>query len=250
MDSIIGFLKHWDLVGFVIAGFISVIIALLINGFKSLFSMKRKKYCISKSLVSSTVYQETEEDGFEIIVSYHGKRIDRPLTVLNVRLRNDGEEDILFSQRFSRPVFIAINEANIIDVKTYSLIEGVNPIAVKNSVGSFSISWDLLKRDEFLYLKIIIDGLWDGKISDVHFDIRADGINQIKTPEYKVGEVMIPIFIATGLISILLIIFYPSGEMFVDIISMKLFYILCLLFSTLIFLISALIQRIKWLKEN
>lgn len=96
MNSIIEFLKHWDILGFVIAGFISGIIALIINGLKSLFLMKKERYCVSKRLVSSTIYQGSEDAGLKIEVSYKGKRVEKPLSVIMIKLKNDGEEDLFF----------------------------------------------------------------------------------------------------------------------------------------------------------
>ena len=88
METIKAFLERWDILGFVVAGFISAVMALLIEGFRSMLNMKRSKYCISKALVSSTVYQQTDKDGLKITISYNNEAVEGALTILKIRLRN------------------------------------------------------------------------------------------------------------------------------------------------------------------
>lgn len=248
METIKDFLERWDILGFVVAGFISAIIALLIKGFSSLFNMKRRKFCISKALVSSTVYQQTDKDGLKITVSYNNEEVDGSLTILKIRLRNDGAEDLMYSQRISR-LNVVLESLDVVDVSVESSIDGVNPSVHAIDRCKYEIKWDLLKRDEFFYICVVAKG----EVKDmtgVKFDIRADGINSIKTPEYKVSEVMIPVWAAMALVIIPIILFWPAKEMFLDIFPMKWLLVGSMVIMALVFWIGALKQRIRWMKEQ
>lgn len=248
METIKAFLERWDILGFIVAGFIGAIIMLLIDGFRSLFNMKRKKYCISKALVSSTVYQQTNKDGLKITISYNNEIVDGPLTFLSIRLRNDGEEDLMYSQRISS-LIVDLESLNVVDVSIEASMDGVNPSVSQIAPSKFDLKWDLMKRDEYFFICIVVRGEVRD-MSGVKFDIRADGINQIKSPEYKVGQAMIPVLGAAALVVLPIIIFYPAKNMFLDIMPEKWLYVGCMIIAVLAVWIAALKQRIKWLKEQ
>lgn len=248
METIKAFLERWDVLGFVVAGFIGAIIMLLIEGFKSLFSMKRKKCYISKSLISSTVYQQMKKEGLKISVSFNDKDIEGALTILKIRLRNDGAEDLMYSQRISY-LHVVLENLDLIDVSVETDVVGVNPVINAIGDGRFDVKWDLLKKDEYFYMQVVVKGEV-GDMSGVKFEIRADGINQIKTPEYKVSEAMIPIWGAMAIVVIPVILFWPSKDMFLDYFPMKWLLVGGILFMALAFWIGALKQRIRWMKEK
>lgn len=248
METVKAFLERWDLLGFVVAGLISAVIMLLIDGFRSLFNMKRKKYCISKSLISSTVYQQMEKEGLKISVSFNDHDIEGALTILKIRLRNDGAEDLMYSQRISYLHMVAAG-LDLIDVSVVTDVDGVNPEITAIGDGKYDVKWDLLKSDEYFYIKVVVKG----EVSDmsgVEFEVRADGINHIKTPEYKVSEAMLPVWSAVALIIIPVILFWPSREMFLDILPMKWLLVGSMIIFALAFWIGALKQRIRWMKEK
>lgn len=242
------FFENWNILEYVIAGVIGAIIAVLINRILSLFRMKRKKYCLSKKLISSSVYQQTNKDGLKISVSYNDKEIDGKLSITTVRLRNDGDEDLMFSQRVSY-LFFVLDGYNAIDVSVYADKDGVNPIVSLRSDGYYELKWDLLKRDESLFIRIVVEGE-PMDISAMKFDVRADGINEIKTPEFRVMDLMGPALVTAAIIGIPVALFYPTDESFVGIMPMKVLLLLSLLLFVLFFLIMSLIWRIKWLKEQ
>lgn len=248
METIKDFLVKWDILGFVVAGLIGAIIMLLIEGFKSLFSMKRRKFCISRTLVSSTIYQKTDIDGLRITISYNNEDVDGPLTILRIRLRNDGEEDLMYSQRISR-LYVVLEKMDVIDVSTESEINGINTTVKEIDKSRYEIKWDLMKKDEFFLIKIVAKGELND-LSGVRFDVRAVGINSIKSPEYKVSEVMIPIWVATVLIIVPIILLWPAKDMFLEIFPMKWFLVGIIIIVTLIVWIGALRRRIEWLKEQ
>lgn len=248
MEIIKAFLERWDILGFVVAGFISAVIALLIEGFRSMFNMKRSKYCISKALVSSTVYQQTDKDGLKITISYNNEKVEGSLTFLKIRLRNDGAEDLMYSQRISR-LSVILEDMDVVDLSVESSIDGVNPSVRQVDSCKYDVRWDLMKRDEYFFICVVVRGEVKD-MSGVKFIIRADGINQIKTPEYKVSEAMIPVLIAATLLIVPIIIFWPARNMFLDIMPEKWLYVGCMILFVLACWIAALKQRIKWLKEQ
>lgn len=107
----------------------------------------------------------------------------------------------------------------------------------------------MLKCDESFIIKVVLRGEVKG-ISAVRFDIRADGISQIKTPEYRVKEVMFPVVVGFAIAIIPFMFLMPTSEMFVGIMPMKLFLLVCMAFVILIIWIMTLLKRIKWLKEQ
>ena len=248
METIKAFLERWDILGFVVAGFISAVMALLIEGFRSMLNMKRSKYCISKALVSSTVYQQTDKDGLKITISYNNEAVEGALTILKIRLRNDGAEDLMYSQRISR-LSVILEGLDVVDLSVESSIDGVNPSVNQIDPCKYDVKWDLMKRDEYFFICIVVRGEVKD-MSGVKFVIRADGINQIKTPEYKVSEAMIPVLIAAALLIIPIIIFWPTRNMFLDIMPEKWLYVGCMILFVLACWIAALKQRIKWMKEK
>ena len=248
METIKAFLERWDILGFVVAGFISAVIALLIEGFRSMFNMKRSKYCISKALVSSTVYQQTDKDGLKITITYNNEKVEGSLTFLKIRLRNDGAEDLMYSQRISR-LSVILEDLDVVDLSVESSIDGVNPSVRQVDSCKYDVRWDLMKRDEYFFICVVVRGEVKD-MSGVKFIIRADGINQIKTPEYKVSEAMIPVLIAATLLIVPIIIFWPARNMFLDIMPEKWLYVGCMILFVLACWIAALKQRIKWLKEQ
>ena len=92
-----------------------------------------------------------------------------------------------------------------------------------------------------------------GEVTDitaVKFEIRADGIGQIKTPEFRVRYVMMPVLVASAIVAIPIALFLPEEESFVGIMPMKVFMLIWLAFMVLIAWVLALMKRVRWLKEQ
>jgi hypothetical protein len=248
MDFVFAFLDKWNIVDYVIAGVIGTIIAFLLNIVISFFRDKKKKYCISKRLVSSSVYQQTDEDGLKIKVLYNDKEIEGPISIIKLCIKNDGLEDIAYSKRI-RKLFLSFNDVDVLDLSVISEIADVKPVVNPINDGRYEIKWDLLKRNESIIIKVVAKGN-EFDISNVKFEIRADGINEIKTPEYKVNEVMSPVLLVDFIIIVPMLLFYPSSESFVGIMPMKVFVLIILVFMTIFLWVTALLKRIKWLKEQ
>ena len=207
--------------------------------------MKRKPYNISKKLVSTTVYDNREEGDFSITVKYRGEYFNSPLTLLRIRLLNDGQNDFFFSQRCSRPICISIPDIGIVDYYTEADSD-IQPV-LKCENGKYRLSWSLLKVDESIDI-VFVAKTSKISMSDIDFDIRADGINRIKSPEYRVWPQLWPILIASALMG-LLILLIPSKSMIFPFMSERLFCFIVVIGADLLFIILTLIRRIQWLKE-
>lgn len=248
MDSVITFLDKWNIDDYVIAGVKGVVITFLLNMVISFFRNKRKKYCISKRFVSSSVYQQTDEDGLKIKVLYNDMEIEGPISVIKLCIKNDGLEDIVYSERI-RKLSLSFHNVDVLGISVVSEIADVKPVANIINNGRYEIKWDLLKCDESITIMVVAKGN-EFDLSNAKFEIRADGINEIKSPEYKVNEVMRPILITDLIIIIPIFLFYPSSESFIGIMPMKVFLLIILAVLTIILWVTALLKRIKWLKEQ
>lgn len=248
MDSIIAFLDKWNIDDYVIAGVIGAVITLLLNIVISFFRNKRKKYCISKRLVLSSVYQQTDEDGLKIKVLYNDKEVDGPISIIKLCIKNDGQKDIVYSKRISK-LLLCFIDVDVLGISVISEIVDVKPVVNPINDGRYELKWDLLKRDECIIIKVVAKGN-EFNLSNVKFEIRADGISEIKTPEYKVNEVMRPILLGDIAIIVPMLLFYPSSDSFIGIMPMKVFMLIILAVMTIILWITALLKRIKWLKEQ
>lgn len=249
IQNVLDSLGPEDYVGYLVAGAIGLALSLLSKWIVSLLSAKRKKYCLSKSLVSSTVYRDREEDGLKIAVTYKGQELEDPLSVLEIRLRNDGYEDFFFSQRCSCPLYLTIDGCSLIGASVESTIAGINPKVALCEDNKMEITWDLLKRDEFFYIKVFVSGE-DVDVSRIKFDIRADGVDQIKTPEVRVRDSMIHVLVVVAVAAVPTIVFVPSSYPPGGIIPLKFVMLISYAFFALMCWAFALIDRIKWLKEQ
>ena len=178
MESTKVLLDNLNFTELIVGGVIGAVITLLLNRALSFFRMKRSKYCISKSLVSSSVYQQTDEGGLKIRVLYNDREVGGPLSILSIRLRNDGAEDLFYSQRVSQ-LLLCLDDLEVLDLNVSAETEGVKPEVIRQDDGKFELRWDLLKRDESIFIKVVAKGEVKD-ISAVKFEIRADGIDQIK----------------------------------------------------------------------
>ena len=195
------------------------------------------------------VYHNLDKDGLKITVSYKGKIIDQSVSVMKIRLRNDGEEDLFFTHCFSRAIYFRMSNYDIIEVKVSSEFDGVNPKVKLGDIGRYDLSWDLLKKDEYFYVIIVVaDEVED--ISAVNFDVRAEGISEIKTPEFRAREFLLPVFILSIVLAILVLIFVPNEDTIIAHFSNKLLFILVIAFSFIFLWVLALYSRIRWLKEK
>ena len=247
METIRSFLERWDLLGFVIAAIISLLVGLLYKALKNLLSMKRKPYNISRQTVSRTVYDNRIEGDFSITVSYRGNAFDEPLTMLRIRLLNDGENDISFIQKCVKPVHVEI-DAEIVDVFLEPATDGIEASLAKTGKGKYKLTWTLLKRDEYIDIAIVAKGK-DFKSEQVRTSIRAEGIDKIKSPEYRVWPQLWPILLFGAFMIAGSWFLMPSEITFIPQIQENVFWMVLSMILVLLYIIMVLVKRVKWQKE-
>ena len=201
MESIKTFLEQWDLLGFVIAAVISLLMGLVFKGVKNLVTMKRKPYNISRQTINRTIYDNRNEGDFSITVSYKGKVYEDPLTLLRIRLLNDGENDINFIRQCVKPLSIEVDE----NIETTA--------------------------------------------ENVKMTVRAEGIEKIKSPEYRVWPQLWPMLLAISIFSVLMWFTMPAEVTFIPVIPQNMFWTGLFLLMIPAYTILVLVKRIKWEKE-
>ena len=248
METIKHFLEQWDLLGFVIAAIISLVIGLLYKCIKNLVTMKRKPYNISRQKISRTVYDNRHVGDLSITVSYKDLVYEDSLTMLRIRLLNDGENDINYIRQCAKPISIVIIDADIVDVYLEPATEAEEATITAIDRTTYDLSWSLLKKDEYIDLVIVAKGK-DFDSEQVQMIIRADGIDKIKSPEYKVWPQLRPMLIAGCIMMAGTWFLMPSDESSFLGIPDNVFWTWFIIILILFYIILILIQRIKWLKE-
>lgn len=249
MESIKVFLEQWDLLGFVIAAVISLLIGLFFKGFKNLVIMKRKPYNISRQTINRTVYDSRQDGDLNITVSYKDKICEGSLTLLRIRLLNDGENDINYIRQCAKPVTIEIDESvETIDVVLEPSNKDMESTITFVSYNKFDLTWTLLKKDEFIDLMIVTKGK-DFSAEQVKIMVRAEGIEKIKSPEYRVWPQLWPVLLANLITSVATWFVMPKEVTFIPYIPQNIFWSVLCLFFIPVYIIMVLVKRIKWEKE-
>ncbi len=249
MESIKTFLEQWDLSGFVIAAVISLLMGLVFKGVKNLVTMKRKPYNISRQTINRTIYDNRNEGDFSITVSYKGKVYEDPLTLLRIRLLNDGENDINFIRQCVKPLSIEVDEnIETIDVVLEPSNDDMECSVSFAGVNKYDLTWTLLKKDEFVDLVIVTKGK-ELAAENVKMTVRAEGIEKIKSPEYRVWPQLWPMLLAISIFSVLMWFTMPAEVTFIPVIPQNMFWTGLFLLMIPAYTILVLVKRIKWEKE-
>lgn len=249
MESIKNFLQQWDLLGFVIAGIVSLLIGLLFKGIKNLVTMKRKPYNISRQTVNRTVYDNWHDGDFSITVSYKDKVCEDSLTLLRIRLMNDGEKDINYIRQCAKPISIEIDETvETIDVVLEPSNKEMESAITFNSANKYDLTWSLLKKDEFIDLVIVAKGK-DFSAEHVKMTVRAEGIEKIKSPEYRVWPQLWPVSLAIIIAAVVSWFVMPAEVTFIPVIPQNVFWSGLFLLLLPLYVILVLVKRIQWEKE-
>lgn len=250
MGSIKEFLQHWDLLGFVIAAIISLLISLIFKGIKNLVIMKRKPYNISRQTINRTVYDNRQDGDFTITVSYKDKMCEDSLTLLRTRLLNDGDNDINYIRQCAKPISIEIDET----VETFDVVLEPSNKEMESAItfvsaNKYDLTWSLLKKDEYIDLVIVAKGK-DFSAEQVKMTVRAEGIEKIKSPEYRVWPQLWPMLLALFIMALLCWFFMPAKITFVPWFPENVFWTGVFVLLIPLFVILVLIRRIRWLKEG
>lgn len=92
-----------------------------------------------------------------------------------------------------------------------------------NSANKYDLTWSLLKKDEYIGLVIVAKGK-DFSAEQVKMTVRAEGIEKIKSTEYRVWPQLWPVSLAI-LISAVFSWFVMSAEVtFIPLIPQNVFW--------------------------
>lgn len=249
MESIKIFLEQWDLLGFVIAAVISLLIGLVYKGIKNLIIMKRKPFNISRQIINRTIYDNRNDGDFSITVSYKGKVYEDPLTLLRIRLLNDGEKDINYIRQCAKPLSIEFTkDIEVIDFFLEPSNDDMESFISYIGYNKYDLTWSLLKKDEYIDLVIVAKGK-EVVAENVNMTVRAEGIEKIKSPEYRVWPQLWPTLLATSIFSVLMWFLMPAKITFIPMIPENVFWTGFFLLMIPAYTILVLVKRIRWEKE-
>lgn len=248
MEIVKELLKRYDMLGFVISAIISIVIGLLYKGVKSFVTLKRKPYNISRQSISHMVYDNRSDGDFSISVAYKGQVYNDPLTMIRIRLLNDGDNDISFIRQCAKPILVEITNADVIDVYVECASDEMEASVNKTKDNEFDLSWALLKKDEYVDLVVVAKGK-DFNAEQINFKIRAEGISKIKSPEFHVWPQLWPIMVASIIMIAVFWFFTPAKITFLPLIPENLLWTGMVLLMMLLYIIMVLIKRIRWERE-
>lgn len=248
MEKIVEFLERWDLLGFVIAAVISLLVGLIYKGIKNFVTMKRKAYNISRQTTSRTVYENRKDGDFCIEVSYKGRIYEGPLTLLRLRLLNDGENDINYIRQCAKPITIEVASADIVDVYVEPSSNEIGTTFIKEDENTYDLAWTLFKKDEYIDIVFVAKGK-DFQPEQVKMKVRAEGIDKIKSPEYRVWPKLWPSSLAIILFALVVWLFMPAEITFIPYIPQNLFWAGIMILMLPLNVIAVLVNRIRWEKE-
>ena len=131
------------------------------------------------------------------------------------------------------------------------IIEPSNPeieASIMNPDGDYDVTWSLLKSDEFIDLVIVAKGK---DINDEHVKmiVRAEGIEKIKRPEYRVWPQLWPVTSALILMALASWFLMPAKITFIPWMPENAFWACCAIIIIPIYIIIVLVNRIRWERE-
>ena len=112
----------------------------------------------------------------------------------------------------------------------------------------YDLSWSLLKRDEYIDLVIVAKGK-DLAQEQVKMTLRAEGIEKIKSPEYRVWPQLWPILLADAIMVLLCWFFMSKEASIIPLIPERVLWSCLFLLFAPLFTILVLVKRIRWEKE-
>ncbi len=180
------------------------------------FSRRKKDYKITCEQLSLRQYKEKESENVKISLSYKNEEVGDALSVLIVRLKNDGKKDISFKQIFEDKIQLKLKNAEIIDVQVENQSENVSAVVEKSEQQGWLLSWGILKKNERIVLKIVsisskdendIKSEADGK--ELEFVFRGNNLNSIEPIHSQSERTFIGASIFTSLLLLALIAIMP-----------------------------------------
>ena len=150
-----------------------------------LISRRKRDYKITCEQLSSRQYKEKESNDVKISLSYKNERVGDSLSVLTVRLANNGNKDVAFNQMFEGKIQIILKKARILDVQIEKQSDKVGAVIDHSEGGDWLLSWAILKRKEIIVLKVVSvlnpeESVENVTVGDLEFVFRGNNINEIE----------------------------------------------------------------------
>jgi hypothetical protein len=162
---------------------------------------------------------------------------------------NDGENDINFIRQCVKPLSIEVDEnIETIDVVLEPSNDDMECSVSFAGVNKYDLTWTLLKKDEFVDLVIVTKGK-ELAAENVKMTVRAEGIEKIKSPEYRVWPQLWPMLLAISIFSVLMWFTMPAEVTFIPVIPQNMFWTGLFLLMIPAYTILVLVKKIKWEKE-
>lgn len=151
-----------------------------------LIGRRKKDYKITCEQLSLRQYKEKESDNVKISISYKNEKVGDTLSVMIVRLTNNGKKDVAFKQVFEDKIQIILKKTDILDVQIEKQSDKVAATVEKSDSLGWLLSWGILKKKEMIVLKIVSvvnndKGEVEVDASDLEFVFRGTNLNRIET---------------------------------------------------------------------
>ena len=77
----------------------------------------------------------------KIKVLYKDKEVDRPISIIKLYIKNDGQEDIVYSKRISK-LLLCFIDVDVLGISVISEIADVKPVVNPINDRRYEIKWD------------------------------------------------------------------------------------------------------------
>ena len=147
----------------------------------------KKNIKITCERLLTRIYKEKESDDVKISLSYKNEKVGDCLCVMIVRIKNEGRKEISFKQRVDGEIELISQKHNIIEITINKQSDRVGAVIKKTDSLQWFLSWGILKKKEFIDLKIV--SVFDSDVeeydgievfdNDPVFCFRGNNINNI-----------------------------------------------------------------------
>lgn len=192
------------------------LVSLLIPVLKKLFWPSRQEFHISLlKRGEEKCLSSVESYGVSIDVKYKGESLKGDFSILEIDLFNDGKKAISFSNHFNRPIYLKSDEYRIIGANTINS-SSIGAIVSSKDNGIYSISWDLLKQNEFIRIQLVGQRNTERKKAEktqspfydsLKFNVRSDCVDYLDTRDHSfhfITPFLIALILVLGSLHILL----------------------------------------------
>lgn len=168
---------------------VSCVISVL--GFIIPFCVSSRKYRLSYTEHIKGLYLPKNEGDINLSVSYKGEDCKLPFVIENLVFANYGNKDVVFNQKFDRPVEIKSSVVKFVDIKCSQSNEEINS-TIKMEDDTISLSWGILKKGESISIDVfgyLIDADNKSQLEGHCFNVysRAADIKKIDQKTHKMS---------------------------------------------------------------